>query len=239
RVTDDTDTSAIDHTGDSTTPTDGPAGTRLPAARLPGPGNRGVEPGPAPGRAPRPVRAHLHAEADRVHVRAALDPARDAHALNLGRVLDRHPRRPVPAGAIPTSARCWGLSATPSRSAAPAAPSRSRRLRSAGASARRRPRRSPPPGSPRAPGWWSSAADTGSKGAGRHRSGPQKPRLIHLSPGTGDALDLGCCPCCHWSGEHSGNGAGAPGGNGGTMLNEPDLWGQAPAGGAHWRDLAA
>jgi WhiB family redox-sensing transcriptional regulator len=39
--------------------------------------------------------------------------------------------------------------------------------------------------------------------------------------------------------EHSGNGAGAPGGNGGTMLNEPDLWGQAPAGGAHWHDLAA
>jgi phospholipase C len=34
--------------------------------------------------------------------------ARDAHALDLGRVLDRHPRRPVPAGAIPTSSQVLG-----------------------------------------------------------------------------------------------------------------------------------
>lgn len=39
--------------------------------------------------------------------------------------------------------------------------------------------------------------------------------------------------------EHSGNDARAPGGNGGMMLNEANLWGQAPVGGAHWRDLAA
>ena len=34
--------------------------------------------------------------------------ARDAHAENLGQVLQRGPRRPVPAGAIPTSAQVLG-----------------------------------------------------------------------------------------------------------------------------------
>jgi phospholipase C len=34
--------------------------------------------------------------------------ARDAHARSLGHVLDRRPRRPVPAGAIPTSGEVLG-----------------------------------------------------------------------------------------------------------------------------------
>ena len=34
--------------------------------------------------------------------------ARETHALDLGRVLDRHPRRPAPAGAIPTSSQVLG-----------------------------------------------------------------------------------------------------------------------------------
>jgi phospholipase C len=34
--------------------------------------------------------------------------ARDKHALNLGRVLDGKPHRPIPAGAIPTSKRVPG-----------------------------------------------------------------------------------------------------------------------------------
>jgi phospholipase C len=34
--------------------------------------------------------------------------ARDAHAQNLGQVLQRSPRRPVPAGAIPVSSQVLG-----------------------------------------------------------------------------------------------------------------------------------
>ena len=34
--------------------------------------------------------------------------ARVAHARDLGEVLERHPRRPVPAGAIPTSSQVLG-----------------------------------------------------------------------------------------------------------------------------------
>ncbi len=69
-VIDDTDPATVDHTGDSTTPTDGQLipdytqlGFRVPAI---------VVSNLAPARvdAPRPVRAHLDAEADRVHVRA-------------------------------------------------------------------------------------------------------------------------------------------------------------------------
>lgn len=39
--------------------------------------------------------------------------------------------------------------------------------------------------------------------------------------------------------EDGGKRRGSARGNGGTMLNEPNLWSQAPAGGTNWRDLAA
>jgi phospholipase C len=52
--------------------------------------------------------------------------ARDAHALNLGLVLDRSPRNHVPARAIPTSSQVLGRSTIPPRSAASTASSRSR-----------------------------------------------------------------------------------------------------------------
>ncbi len=37
-----------------------------------------------------------------------VDPAFDAHARDLGEVLERHPRRPVPPGTIPTSSQVLG-----------------------------------------------------------------------------------------------------------------------------------
>ena len=179
RVIDDTNPANVDHTGDGTTPTDGQLipdyrqlGFRVPAIVV-------------SNLAPRRVVHHgpfEHASTLKlIESTFGLQPltARDAHAENLGQVLRPPPAPPGPGRRHPDQqpgARA-GQRRRP-RSAAPTASSRSRRPRSAGASARRRPRRSPPPGSPRAPGWWSSVADTASKRAGRHRLGPQKPRLI-------------------------------------------------------------
>ena len=90
-VIDDTDPATVDHTGDGTTPTDGQLipdytqlGFRVPAIV--------VSNLARPGRAPRPVRAHLDAEADRVDVRA---PAADGQG--------RQRQRPRP-GAAPRAA---------------------------------------------------------------------------------------------------------------------------------------
>ena len=61
QVIDDTNPANVDHAGDSTTPTDGQLVPDYTAARLPGPGHRGIQPG-------RPHQV-VHARA----VRARLD----------------------------------------------------------------------------------------------------------------------------------------------------------------------
>jgi phospholipase C len=108
RVTDDTDPADVDHTGDSTTPTDGQLvpdyrqlGFRVPAIVVSNLAPRQVE-----HRGPYEHTSTLKL----IESTFGLHPitARDAHALNLGRVLDRHPRHPVPAGAIPTSSQVLG-----------------------------------------------------------------------------------------------------------------------------------
>src|SRR5215831_14697888 len=108
RVTDDTDPADVDHTGDSTTPTDGQLvpdyrqlGFRVPAIVVSNLAPRQVE-----HRGPYEHTSTLKL----IESTFGLHPitARDAHALDLGRVLDRHPRRPVPAGAIPTSSQVLG-----------------------------------------------------------------------------------------------------------------------------------
>jgi len=108
RVTDDTDPADVDHTGDSTTPTDGQLvpdyqqlGFRVPAIVVSNLAPRQVE-----HRGPYEHTSTLKL----IESTFGLQPitARDAHALDLGRILDRHPRRPVPAGAIPTSSQVLG-----------------------------------------------------------------------------------------------------------------------------------
>ncbi len=72
RVIDDTNPADVDHTGDGTTPTDGQL---VPDYRQLGfrvPSHPGIRTGPPPGGPPRTVRAHVHPQADRDHVRAAL-----------------------------------------------------------------------------------------------------------------------------------------------------------------------
>ena len=49
-----------------------PADPGLPATRVPGTGHRGLQPGAAPGGSSWPVRARIHPEADRDHLRAAI-----------------------------------------------------------------------------------------------------------------------------------------------------------------------
>src|SRR5882757_5167423 len=108
RVVDDTDPTTVDHTGDGTTPTDG----RL----VPDYGQLGF-------RVPTIVVSNL-ARAEVVHhgpfehastlkmIETTFGlhsiTARDANAQNLGMVLEDRARRPVPAGAIPTSAQVPG-----------------------------------------------------------------------------------------------------------------------------------
>jgi len=108
RVIDDTDPASVDHTGDSTTPTDGrlvpdyrQLGFRVPAivvSNLAAPEVVGHGP-------------FEHASTLKlIEQTFGLNPltARDANALGLGAVLLEKPRRPVPAGAIPTSAQVVG-----------------------------------------------------------------------------------------------------------------------------------
>jgi phospholipase C len=108
RVTDDTNPANVDHTGDGTTPTDGQLvpdyrqlGFRVPAIVV--------------SNLAEPTVIHHgpfeHASTLKlIESTFGLHPitARDAHAENLGQVLRPVPRRPVPAGAIPTSSQVLG-----------------------------------------------------------------------------------------------------------------------------------
>jgi phospholipase C len=104
KVTDDTDPASVDHTGDDTTPTDGrlipdytQLGFRVPAIVV---SNLAA------------ARVVKHGPFEHTSTLKLIEStfglqsltARDANALNLGDVLERHPRRRVQAGAIPTSA---------------------------------------------------------------------------------------------------------------------------------------
>jgi phospholipase C len=108
RVIDDTDPASVDHTGDGTTPTDGrlipdytQLGFRVPALVV---SNLA------------PARVVKHGPFEHTSTLAMIEStfglqsltARDANAKDLGEVLERHPRHPVPPGAIPTSAEVPG-----------------------------------------------------------------------------------------------------------------------------------
>jgi phospholipase C len=108
RVVDDTDPADVDHTGDSSTPTDGrlvpdyrQLGFRVPAIVV---SNLAL------------ARVVHHGPFEHSSTLKLIEStfglpsltARDAHAENLGQVLLRSPRRPVPAGAIPTSGQVLG-----------------------------------------------------------------------------------------------------------------------------------
>jgi phospholipase C len=108
RVIDDTDPASVDHTGDSTTPTDGQLvpdytqlGFRVPAIVI---SNLA------------PARVIHHGPFEHASTLKLIETtfglqsltARDANALDLGEVLERVPRNRVPAGAIPTSDQVAG-----------------------------------------------------------------------------------------------------------------------------------
>ena len=108
RVIDDTNPADVDHTGDGTTPTDGQLipdyrqlGFRVPTIVVSNLARRQVvHHGP-----------FEHASTLKlIETTFGLHSltARDAHAENLGKVLDRSPRHRVPAGAIPTSSQVLG-----------------------------------------------------------------------------------------------------------------------------------
>jgi phospholipase C len=107
-VTDDTNPADVNHTGDSTTPTDGQLipdytqlGFRVPAIVV--------------SNLADPLVIH-HGPFEHTSTLKLIETtfglrsltARDASTENLGQVLRRTPRRPVPAGAIPTSAQVLG-----------------------------------------------------------------------------------------------------------------------------------
>jgi phospholipase C len=107
-VTDDTDPSTVDHTGDSTTPTDGqliPDYTQL-GFRVPTIVVSNLA----------PARVEHHGPFDHASTLKLIEStfglqsmtARDANARDLGRVLRRERRHPVSPGAIPTSAEVSG-----------------------------------------------------------------------------------------------------------------------------------
>ena len=107
-VIDHTNPANVNHTGDSTTPTDGQLvpdytqlGFRVPAIVVSNlAAERVIHQGPY---------EHTSTLA-LIESAFGLQPltARDAHARNLGEVLLRSPRRGVPAGALPTSAQVLG-----------------------------------------------------------------------------------------------------------------------------------
>jgi phospholipase C len=108
RVVDDTDPATVDHTGDGDTPTEGrlvpdyrQLGVRVPTI---------VVSNLAPARVVHHGPFEHASTLKLIESTFGLDPltARDAHALDLGQVLMDRPRRPVPAGAIPTSAQVPG-----------------------------------------------------------------------------------------------------------------------------------
>jgi phospholipase C len=107
-VVDDTDPASVDHTGDSSTPTDGQLvpdytrlGFRVPAIVVSNlASDRIVHHGP-----------YEHTSTLKlIEDTFGLLPitARDANARSLGEVLRDSPRRPVPDGAIPTSSQVFG-----------------------------------------------------------------------------------------------------------------------------------
>ncbi len=108
RVIDDTNPADVDHSGDSTTPTDGrlvpdyrQLGFRVPAIVVSNlADDRVVHHGPFEHTSTLKL----------IESTFGLQPltARDANAENLGQVLLRRPRRPVPKGAIPTSSQVMG-----------------------------------------------------------------------------------------------------------------------------------
>ncbi len=108
QVVDDTDPADVDHTGDGTVPTDGrlvpsyrQLGFRVPTVVV-------------SNLAPAQIVRHgpfEHASTLRlIESTFGLKPmtARDAHAQNLGQVLQRRPRRPVPVNTIPRSSQVLG-----------------------------------------------------------------------------------------------------------------------------------
>jgi len=108
RVVDDTDPADVDHTGDGTTPTDGrlipdykQLGFRVPAIVV-----SNLAPARVVGHGPFEHTSTLKMIESTFGLNSLT--ARDANALDLAQVLDRHPRRPVPVGAIPTSGQVPG-----------------------------------------------------------------------------------------------------------------------------------
>jgi phospholipase C len=107
-VRDDTSPADVDHTGDGTTPTDGqliPDYTQL-GFRVPMIVVSNLAPQRVEHQGPYEHTSTLALIQSTFGLPALT--ARNAHARNLGEVLDRRPRRPVPAGAIPTSAQVLG-----------------------------------------------------------------------------------------------------------------------------------
>jgi len=107
-VTDDTDPATVDHTGNSTTPTDGrlvpdytQLGFRVPAI---------VVSNFARARVASAGPFEHTSSLKMIESTFGLQPltARDAHAMDLRQVLRHGRRRPVPAGAIPTSSQVPG-----------------------------------------------------------------------------------------------------------------------------------
>jgi phospholipase C len=108
RVIDNTDPSTVDHTGDGTTPTDGrllpdyrQLGFRVPTI---------VVSNLAPARVIHDGPFEHASTLKLIESTFGLQPltARDEYANDLGQVLERRPRRPIHAGAIPTSAEVPG-----------------------------------------------------------------------------------------------------------------------------------
>jgi phospholipase C len=108
QVIDDTDPATVDHTGDSTTPTDGQLvpnykqlGFRVPAIVV-----SNLAPAQVVHHGPFEHTSTLKMIESTFGLRSLT--ARDANAHNLGQVLHHSPRRPVPAGTIPTSSQVIG-----------------------------------------------------------------------------------------------------------------------------------
>ncbi len=108
KVTDDTNPADVDHSGDGTTPTDGQLipdyrqlGFRVPAIVVSNLAADRIDHG---GPYEHTSKLKLIESTFGLHSLTA----RDASALDLGHVLEPRPRRPVPAGAVPTSSQVLG-----------------------------------------------------------------------------------------------------------------------------------
>jgi phospholipase C len=108
RVVDDTDPGSVDHTGDDSTPTEGrlvpdyrQLGFRVPTIVV-----SNLAPASVLHHAPFEHTSTLKLIESTFGLPSLT--ARDAHAENLGQVLRRTPRPPVPFGAIPRSSQVLG-----------------------------------------------------------------------------------------------------------------------------------